>query len=138
MFQLGFDRVNPHIRLNGEWRVMNNMVDNIDMQFENKLNPDVWYKGKIVCEKRMITISIYDYDKKVIIFNRVWEIPEYLSVKFLKKEEKRTEGNNENSGLNEENYISMVRNIDFDFGAVGLRNWGHEKGFVKNIYVEKV
>lgn len=135
MFQFGFDRVNPHIRLNGQWLVMNNMDSNIDMEFKNKLDPDVWYKGKIVCEKRNVTISIYDYKKKNIIFNRLWEIPEYLSVKFPKKiEEKEAK----NANINDDNYVSMVQDIDFDFGAIGLRNWGHEKGFVKNIYIEKL
>ena len=30
------------------------------------------------------------------------------------------------------------QNIDFDFGAIGIRNHGDERAFVKNILVEKL
>lgn len=132
MFQCGFNGINPHIRLNGEWIVMHHGDSDVKMTFERDLSRDTWYKATITCEKRSMRIKIYDYSSKKIIFDRHWRMPDSLSVKFPKRKIA-----NESSATDND-YVIMNQNIDFDFGSVGIRNWGDERGFMKNIYIEKL
>lgn len=125
MFQCDLTGINPHIRLNGEWIIKNQQDKDVNFIFDGTLSPDTWYHVKIFCEKRNIRIVIYG--KQKAIFDRHWKIPEQLIITYRKS-------------LDPENKeeIRLLQNIDFDFGAVGFRDHGDEKGLIKNIYLEKL
>jgi len=122
MFQCFQDYVKPHIRINGEWIVF--PPEKVNFMFDEKLQIDEWYKAIIICEKRDMRIKITSYKNKEVFFDRNWSIPEDRVQVIYSKD-----GNNE---------LKLSQTIDFDFGAVGFRNHGHEKGYFKNVLVEKL
>ncbi len=121
MYQLFYDRIKPHLRINGEWIIMEENV------FEDKLKPDKWYKLIIICEKRSIRINI-KYENKSL-FDRHFVIPSQIGVVYRELNSKGEETKRE---------TKLMQNIDFDFGSIGVRNYGDERAFVKNIYLEKL
>jgi len=121
MFQCTFEGINPHIRIDGEW--IQYKHSDINFSFLEALDPDIWYRGVAICEKRSIRNIIYRVKDGEVVFDRHWKIPEG---EVISKEE----GNNQK--------IKYFKNIDFDFGAVGFRNYGSERGFIKNVYIEKI
>jgi hypothetical protein len=80
----------------------------------------MWYKARIICEKRNIRVILFDGDSQ--IFDRNWNIPDYLVVTYTSP-----------TGTTQ-----LQREIDLDFGAVGFRNSGSERGFIKNVYIQKL
>jgi len=122
MLQLAYDGINPHMRLNGQW-VKISTHEEAKLSFRENLNPDTWYTGKIICEKRSIRIVIYE--KREPVFDRHWIIPDQLKVTYFQDEKQSKQ-------------INILQNIDFDFGAIGVRNDADERGFIKNVYVEKL
>lgn len=133
MFQCTFDGINPIIRLSGEWIIKKHTDSDVNMTFGKKLNLDAWYRGIVICEKRSIRIAIYDYKDTKIIFDRHFIIPEGIKVKFLKE---KLKDDQEKTEANE--YVELYQSIDFDFGAIGIRNWANERGLIKEIYIEKI
>jgi len=125
MFQCGLDGINPHIRLNGQWIIKNHQDSDVNFTFKENLSPDTWYHAKIFCEKRNIRLVIYN--KKFPLFDRHWKIPERLLINYKTSLDPK-----------DKNLAQLVQNIDFDFGAIGFRNHGDEKGLIKNIYIEKL
>lgn len=121
MYQLFYDRIKPHLRINGEWIVME------ENKFEEKLKPDKWYGLVIICEKRSIRIAIKEAD--TTLFDRHFIIPPQMGVVYREIDSKGEETKRE---------TRLMQNIDFDFGSVGVRNHGDERAFVKNIYLEKL
>jgi hypothetical protein len=125
MFQCSIEGINPHIRLNGEWIIKRHFDKDTSLTFNEKLNQDTWYRAKITCEKRNIRIAICNGKKN--IFDRHWKIPSQLLMSYKKS-----------SNPNDRELINILQNIDFDFGAIGFRDSGDERGLLKNIYLEKL
>ena len=121
MYQLFYDKVKPHLRINGEWIVTE------ENTFEEKLKPDNWYKLAIICEKRSVRINIKD--GKVSLFDRHFIIPPQMGVVYREVDTKGEETKRE---------TRLLQNIDFDFGSIGFRNHGEERAFIKNVYLEKL
>jgi hypothetical protein len=120
MLQCDFGGINPHIRIEGEWVVFEKQTSGLT--FIKELNPDTWYGAKIICEKRSIRILILENNQTIC--DRHWKIPEVLVVKYRNKK-----GGED---------LNIFRNIDFDFGAIGFRNHGDERAFIKEVFVEKL
>ena len=120
MLQCANNGINPHIRLDGQWIVYKH--ENENLTFKNELSLDRWYKARITCDKRMIKISIFA--EKSTIFNRQWIIPDKLTWEVNKENQKEK--------------FNLLREIDFDFGGVGFRNYSGERAFIKNIYINKL
>ncbi len=119
MFQLRQDkRIKVHLRINGEWIV----IENIPIE---NLNHNVWYRLITICDKRKVRIIIKDKNKEFI--DCYFVIPDIVEVV-----RKRVD---EDSNIIEEKYRQI---IDFDFGAIGVRNYPSESAFIKNIYLEKI
>lgn len=124
MMQIATDGINPHIRLDSEWIPWQHNDPQANLTFEHKLSLDTWYKAKIYCDKRRIRMTIFDKKKK--IFDRSWEIKERMLVVYPAPGDDRSKD------------TQVMRQVDFDFGAIGFRNHGDERAFVKNVYVEKL
>lgn len=120
MLQCGNDRINPHIRLDGQWMIIGK--EETTLSFKQNLSLDNWYKASLTCDKRNIRIQIYSQEAE--IFNRQWTIPNQLIW------EASIEG--------QEQPIRFFREIDFDFGGIGFRDHPGEKAFIKNVYVKKL
>jgi hypothetical protein len=119
MFQIMEDKIKPHIRINGNWVWMD--VE----KFNQKLNLDNWYKLEAACEKRQVRIRISD-NKGETLFDRHKPIPLDLKVNIPQDlEGKKIE-------------TQYIQNIDLDFGAIGVRNFGNERALIRNIFVEKL
>ena len=125
MFQCDLSGINPHIRINGEWIIKKHFYKDTNLTFDDNLSPDTWYKAKIVCEKRNIRMVIYH--KNAIIFDRHWSIPSQLLISYKKSPDPKNR-----------ELINFIQNIDFDFGAIGFRDNGNERGLFKNIYLRKL
>jgi hypothetical protein len=125
MLQCGLKGIDPHIRLNGQWIIKRHEEPDVNLSFEKTLSPDTWYKAKIICEKRNLRIVIYN--KKNPIFDRHWKIPEQLVINYKVAPDPK-----------DKRAVQFIQNIDFDFGAIGFRDHGDEKGLIKNIYIEKL
>ncbi len=124
MMQIATKGINPHIRLDSEWIPWQHDDPQANLTFENELSLDTWYKAKIYCDKRRVRMTIFE--KKEMIFDRSWELKEQMLVTYPAPGKDRTKD------------LKVIRQIDFDFGAVGFRNHGEERAFVKNVYVEKL
>lgn len=61
-----------------------------------------------------------------MIFDRSWEIKEQMLVTYPAP------------GADRGKDLKVIRQVDYDFGAIGFRNDGEERAFVKNVYVEKL
>jgi hypothetical protein len=125
MLQCAFEGINPHIRLDGEWLVKSHSDKDVNLTFREQLEPDKWYRAKVMCEKRSIRISIIDAERT--IFDRHWVIPDTLAFVYKFKVEE---------GRQEEKILQ--RPIDFDFGAIGFRNSGDERGFIRDVHVQRL
>lgn len=121
MYQIFYDRIKPHLRINGEWIIMEESI------FEKKLKPDAWYKLITVCEKRSIRINIKDEEGTIV--DRHFVIPAQMGVVYREVDSEGKETKRE---------TRLMQNIDFDFGSMGVRNHGDERAFVKNVLVEKL
>lgn len=121
MYQLFYDRIKPHLRINGEWIVTE------EKSFENKLKPDKWYKLTIICEKRGIRINVKD--EKETLFDRHFVIPPQMGVVYRELNQK---------GEEIKRQTQLLQNIYFDFGSAGFRDHGDERAFVKNVFLEKL
>jgi len=119
MYQIFEDHIKPHLRINGEWMWMDKV------RFEEKLNLDNWYKLVVICEKRNVRIKILDQNA-LSLFDRPFPIPLSMKVNRVMDLEGK------------EIKTHYLQNIDFDFGAVGVRNYGKERALVKNIFIEKL
>jgi hypothetical protein len=116
MLQIGVDKINPHIKVNGAWKV----VDSIDLTFSKPLSRDSWYKCEINCEKRRIIIKILD--RKTTLIEREWAPPSpdtYILVSFP-------------SIASPFPYA-----VTCDTGTIGFRNCGKERALVRNLLVQK-
>jgi hypothetical protein len=120
MLQCGYDGINPHIRINGNWSLVGHGEANLT--FEENLSPDKWYRAVVTCEKRNIKMTIYD--GKTVVFDRHWIIPDNIIINF------------ERPGSQPD--LRIAQEVDFDFGAIGFRNHGAEDAFVRNVYVERL
>jgi len=119
MYQIFEDCIKPHLRINAEWIWMD------IVKFDQKLSLDNWYKLVVVCEKRNIRIQILDQSRSSL-FDRSLSIPLTMKVnRPMDLEGKKVE-------------THYIQNIDFDFGAIGIRNFGNERALVKNIFIEKL
>jgi len=123
MLQADFDGINPHIRLDGNWIVKKYSDADVNLGFNEKLAPDKWYKARVICEKRSIRITIND--PKRPIFDRHWKIPDGFIVSYRERED-------------EDKVVNLYKEIDFDFGAIGFRNAGDERGFIKYVYIQRL
>lgn len=121
MYQIFYDKVKPHLRINGEWIVTE------ENTFEKNLKSDLWYKLRIICEKRSVRINVKN--GKTSVFDRHFVIPPQIGVVYREVDAKGEETKRENR---------LLQNIDFDFGSIGFRNHGEERAFVKNVYLEKL
>ncbi len=119
MYQIFIDRIRPHLRINGEWIAAD------DVTLEKVLSLDSWYKLLVTCEKRDVKILILDKNENTVC-DRSFIIPPSIKV---------TRSETNSSG---HNTITYTQNVDFDFGAVGLRNSNSERAFVKNIFIERM
>lgn len=124
MMQIATKGINPHIRLDSEWIPWQHDDPQANLTFQNELSLDTWYKARIYCDKRRIRMTIFD--RKEMIFDRSWEIKERMLVVYP------APGNDRSKDT------QIIRQIDFDFGAIGFRNHGEERAFVKNVYVKKL
>lgn len=120
MLQCGTDGINPHIKINGMWRKREHK--DVELSFDKYLSLDKWYRGKLISEKRTVRITILEGESA--IFDRHWNIPEKAIVEYRKKEGETP------------NHILLP--INLDYGTVGFRCWGPEKGLVKNLLIEKL
>ncbi len=121
MIQLFNKRLKSHLRVNGEWIVY------VDDETKTELNVDSWYKLKAFCEKRKIRINVFNGDNELL--NRHITIPDNMVVVVKQADDKAGDKRDE---------IKQLLNIDFDFGAIGFRNFGNESALVKNVFVEKL
>lgn len=128
MLQITKEGINPHIRLNAQWIRKEFNDPQVNLEFEKKLTPDTWYKVKIICEKRSIRIILYKDTKP--IFDRYWVIPNQMLLTLI---EVVKDGEKEKQTSKQ-----YLQDVDFDFGAIGIRDHGEERGFVKNVFVEKL
>lgn len=121
MFQILENRIKPHLRINGEWIWLD------EMKLEKNLNLDRWYQLVVICEKRKVRIQIWD-PKNIAesLFDKTQIIPPEIKV-------------NRQLDLEGKQVVSdYIQNIDFDFGAIGLRNYPGEVAYIKNLLVEKL
>jgi len=129
MLQCALGGINPHIRLDGqlpgglgqEWTRWEHHEGDVGLSFKKNLEQDKWYRAVITCDKRSIKTVIFDEKGK--IFDRHWIIPDVFVVPYETTEGKK---------------MLLHRQIDFDFGAIGFRNSGNERAFVKNVYVQRL
>lgn len=129
MLQCTMEGINPHIRINGQWIPKKHTDEDVNFTFDDKLSPDTWYKGRIICEKRSIRITIFSQGKNAL-FDRHWLIPDQMLIHLV---EVIKEGNSEKELIKQ-----FQQNMDFDFGAIGVRNHGTERALIKNILIEKL
>jgi hypothetical protein len=120
MHQIFLDYIKPHLRINGQWIIMDKIT------LENKLKSDIWYKLSVVCEKRNVRVQIKNIN--TIVFDQYIKIPSEIVVT---KKELDTDGK-------EIHETRFMQNVDFDFGAVGVRNDRSERALIKNIFIEKL
>jgi len=118
MFQIFADNIKPHIRINGEF------VELDLIKFDNNFKLDIWHKLTVFCEKRNIRIIIQDKNNSI---DRTFTIPVVIDANVVEK-----------IGDTEKITKKIIQNIDFDFGAVGIRNFSVERALIKNIFVEKL
>lgn len=122
MFQIRDYGIRPHIRINGGWKSWEAKESNLE--FENKLSSDSWYKCSITCEKDLVTILIKKGADAQ--FNRSWTIShERLGFPFPQIE-------------NDPKPTVIHFPINLDYGTIGFRNSGGETALVKNIFLEKL
>ncbi|NMB80551.1 MAG: hypothetical protein GYA14_01900, partial [Ignavibacteria bacterium] len=122
MYQIRNDRkIWAHLRINGEWIVTE------ESSFERELKPDNWYRLTIICEKRSIRINIKEGKDSII--DRHFIIPPQIKIVYRKIDAKGKESIEPSQ---------QVQNVDFDFGSIGVRNYGDERAFIKNVYLEKM
>ena len=122
MLQCGYDGINPHIKVNSLWFKKAHGDPDINLTYNEPLSKDKWYTGKLYCEKRVIKIMILE--DNIVIFERQWIIPLAQVFEFKKKENVQTQ--------------KMFLPIDLDYGTIGFRCWGDERGLIKNILIEKI
>ena len=122
MMQCSYDGINPHIRQDGQWIVFSHT--GTGLSFASPLNIDLWHHAKLVCEKRSVRVAIYKNNNNAI-FDRHWIIPENITVEYKEN-------------LEAEKTIKLSKAVDFDFGAMGFRDYGHERAFIKNVFIEKL
>jgi hypothetical protein len=121
MLQCSEEGINPHIRIDSIWVTSHYDDPAVNLKFERPLSPDTWYRSKIICEKRNIRIIIYK--EKEAIFDRHWILPPEIFAEYIKSNGDKFE---------------LRHELDFDMGAIGFRDYGDEKGLVRNVYVEKL
>jgi len=121
MYQIFYDRIKPHLRVNGEWIVM------AESSFPGTLKPDKWYRLCVTCEKRGVRINIKD--GKESLLDRHFKIPDQMGVVYREVDEKGNETKRE---------TRLLQNVDFDFGSIGVRDHGEERAFIKDVYLEKL
>lgn len=123
MYQIFCDRIKSHFRINGEWIVTE------EDKFDNghKLSLDNWYKLIVTAEKRRVRVQIENQKQSII--------DRYLSIEseiILGKKEFNE------SGIETNRRIFYKQKINFDFGSVGIRNYGNERALIKNIFIKKL
>lgn len=121
MIQIFSSKIKSHLRVNGEWIVYGDETTN------SNLSTDSWYKLKAHCEKRKIRITISSSQNNLV--DRHITIPDTMEIIVKQPKDKSSEQKEE---------IRQLLNIDFDFGAVGFRNYGNESALVKNVFIEKL
>ena len=122
MYQIRDDKkIRVHLRINGEWIVTE------ENKVNSELKPDNWYRLKIVCEKRSVRINVKD--GKTSLIDRHFIIPPQIKIVYREIDTKGNETKKE---------TRQLQNVDFDFGSIGIRNYGDERAFIKNIYLEKL
>jgi hypothetical protein len=57
MMQISTEGVNPHIRVNGSWKVWNHK--DLNFTFDNNLSLNRWYKGEFLCDNNTVNIKIF-------------------------------------------------------------------------------
>lgn len=121
MIQIFKNKIKSHLRVNGNWIIYGeeNINSNIDT--------DHWYKLKAYCEKRKIRINIFNSQDELV--DRHITIPDTMTVIVKQPDDKDNKDKEE---------IRQILNIDFDFGAIGVRNSGNESALIKNIFIEKL
>lgn len=128
MLQIFDHGIKAHIRVNGFWQSWE--PKQTSLIFDKALCLDNWYNASIQSNKREIRIRVYDNDNKMI-FDRVWKIPTgHISFSV-----KQHVSDDEKSKFE----VSQIPfSINLEFGTVGFRNHGEERGVVKNMLVEKL
>lgn len=121
MYQIFENRIKPHIRFNGQWVVM------AESFFNEKIMIDKWCHARVICEKRGVRLNISCNKKNIV--DRHFTIPEQFGVVYRELNEHGEETKRE---------TKLLQNMDFDFGAVGIRNYGDERAFVKNVFLERL
>ena len=119
MMQIGEGGIRPHIKINGMWKAWESKETNLT--YDQQLSLDKWYKCIMLCEQDVIKVKIYDGNH--LLFDREWSIPKGALI-FMFKTEQQQE-------------ISVPFAINLEYGAIGLRNYGEEKGLIRNIIAEK-
>ena len=125
MLQISLSGINPHLRINGEWKVWKH--EKVELSFKKNLEPDRWYKCLIVPEKNSANIKLFD-NKNKMFFDREWIIPGGKISFGIKKDESA------DSPIE----IKIPFFINLDYGSMGFRNCGGEKALIKNVLVEKI
>ena len=126
MLQCGVDRIRPHIKLNGMWLIPQPHEEII---FSAPLSLDNWYTAIITIHGRTARIIIRTTNE--IVFDRQWQLPE--SGSFLVG---GIPGITRRRGRPTE--IRSVIPVILDYGTIGFRNHGAERGLVRNVLVEKI
>jgi len=122
LLQVGLVGIRPHVFVNGAWQVWE--YKDTGLAYETPLSMDKWYKIVLCIENRNINIKILERRKK--LFDRNWEIPKGALIFQFKKDEKDIEP------------ASIPFQINLEYGSVGFRNAGRERGFVKEFLIEKI
>ena len=122
MLQINLDKIKPHIRINDNYAKFE--VDQTKLNLTDSLSIDEWYKCIIICNRTKISIKIKD--KKKIILDKHWEIPE--------------------ANLSVDNTKTNLP-INFYYGTIGfkasraeeadLKN-REEKAYFRNVLISKI
>ncbi len=121
MFQIFNDYIKPHLRINGQWIILEKI------NITKKLDSSRWYKLIVICEKKNVRITIKEKTK--ILFDKYYPIHNQLII-----EQKDIDTKGEETSRK----LRFKQDIDFDFGSIGIRNHGEEHAFVRNVFVEKL
>lgn len=118
MHQIFTDHIKTHLRIDGHWIVLQ------EIPFDENLSMSRWYHLNVTCDKRSVRMKIEGSKNDLNII-----IPSEMMI-----QQKEVNEKGEESGRT----IRYMQNVDFDFGAVGIRNHGSERALIRNFVIEKM
>ncbi len=121
MLQIKPGGIRPHIFVNGA--EVHQEAEDAGLVFTERLILDNWYHSEIYCDKSIITIRLYEKNKK--IFDRTWEITRDSLIFMYKHSE-------------EYSTVHFPFPVTLEYGSIGFRNYYKEKAYVKNVLIQKL